>query len=258
MHAFNKMTEIVDGEPRIKPDPPLIVPAAAFMTEEFATRFTDWVHTTCARTGRRSTPTVGACWRGIASSTWPRRSSGSAASGRARGSHSCSAATTTTRCSCNSKEAQPSVLEPFCGRERIPESRRPRRRRAAADAGRRRHSARMDADLGHRRRRARLLLAAAARLEGVRRDRADGAGGYDPLRRALRLDARPAHARSGDRVAIAAYLGKSRRFDRAIAEFRDPLRRPERTRLPGAPSTRLRPVASWPRPVSRCNRSQGW
>jgi uncharacterized protein (DUF2252 family) len=28
-----------------------------------------------------------------------------------------------------------------------------------------------------------------------------------------------AHARSGDRIAIAAYLGKTERFDRAIAEF---------------------------------------
>jgi hypothetical protein len=28
-----------------------------------------------------------------------------------------------------------------------------------------------------------------------------------------------AHARSGDRVAIASYLGKSDRFDNAIADF---------------------------------------
>ncbi len=28
-----------------------------------------------------------------------------------------------------------------------------------------------------------------------------------------------AHARSGDRIAIAAYLGKSATFDRAIVEF---------------------------------------
>jgi hypothetical protein len=28
-----------------------------------------------------------------------------------------------------------------------------------------------------------------------------------------------AHARSGDRVQIAAYLGKSERFDHAIADF---------------------------------------
>ncbi len=30
-----------------------------------------------------------------------------------------------------------------------------------------------------------------------------------------------AHARSGDRIAIASYLGKSDGFDRAIAEFAD-------------------------------------
>jgi len=28
-----------------------------------------------------------------------------------------------------------------------------------------------------------------------------------------------AHARSGDRIAIAAYLGDSERFDRAVGEF---------------------------------------
>jgi hypothetical protein len=28
-----------------------------------------------------------------------------------------------------------------------------------------------------------------------------------------------AHARSGDRIAIAAYLGKSKEFDRAIGDF---------------------------------------
>ena len=30
-----------------------------------------------------------------------------------------------------------------------------------------------------------------------------------------------AHARTGDRVAIGAYLGRSDRFDRAISEFAD-------------------------------------
>ena len=36
---------------------------------------------------------------------------------------------------------------------------------------------------------------------------------------ALRLDVARAHARSGDRVAIAAYLGSGKAFDRAIAAF---------------------------------------
>ena len=40
-----------------------------------------------------------------------------------------------------------------------------------------------------------------------------------------------AHARSGDRIAIAAYLGKSDTFDRAILDVLPRLRRTERSRL---------------------------
>ncbi len=40
-----------------------------------------------------------------------------------------------------------------------------------------------------------------------------------------------AHARSGDRIAIAAYLGSGDVFDRALAGVRRELRRPERARL---------------------------
>ena len=41
-----------------------------------------------------------------------------------------------------------------------------------------------------------------------------------------------AHARSGDPVAIAAYLGGSDEFDRSITDFSRALRRPERAGLP--------------------------
>ena len=45
-----------------------------------------------------------------------------------------------------------------------------------------------------------------------------------------------AHARSGDRVQIAAYLGKSERFDVAIADFARPTpTRPNGTTRPSAP-----------------------
>ena len=37
-----------------------------------------------------------------------------------------------------------------------------------------------------------------------------------------------AHARSGDRIAIAAYLGSGPAFDVAVGEFAAGLRRPER------------------------------
>ncbi len=40
-----------------------------------------------------------------------------------------------------------------------------------------------------------------------------------------------AHARSGDAIAIASYLGAGDSFDRALAFVRRGLRRPERTRL---------------------------
>ena len=43
-----------------------------------------------------------------------------------------------------------------------------------------------------------------------------------------------AHARSGDRIAIAAYLGSGDAFDRAMASFAESVRRPERTGLPRA------------------------
>ena len=46
-----------------------------------------------------------------------------------------------------------------------------------------------------------------------------------------------AHARSGDRIAIAAYLGGGDVFDRALADVRRALRRPERE---GPPGTRQR------------------
>jgi hypothetical protein len=45
-----------------------------------------------------------------------------------------------------------------------------------------------------------------------------GPGRHGHVRQAVRLDARP-HARSGDRIAIAAYLGNGDSFDRAIVEF---------------------------------------
>ncbi len=55
-----------------------------------------------------------------------------------------------------------------------------------------------------------------------------------------------AHARSGDRLAIAAYLGGGAKFDTAIARFSARLRRPERTSTISAWPTRS-PPARFPR-----------
>jgi hypothetical protein len=91
--------------------------------------------------------------------------------------------------------------------------------RPAADAGQLGHLPGLAAHQGSRRRRPRLLPAPAAGLEDVAAPGADGARGDGRLRRAVRVDPGPAHARSGDRVAIASYLGETDEFDRAIAKF---------------------------------------
>ena len=93
-------------------------------------------------------------------------------------------------------------------------------------AGQRIMQAAGDAFLGwhrtdrHRRSHPRLLRASAARLEGVR----DAWRPWTPkgLRRYAGVCAwtlARAHARSGDRIAIAAYLGDDDRLPQALADF---------------------------------------
>ena len=55
-----------------------------------------------------------------------------------------------------------------------------------------------------------------------------------------------AHARSGDPVAIAEYLGDSDAFDKSITDFSRALRRPERAGLRQS-SSRRSAQAAWKR-----------
>ena len=118
------------------------------------------------------------------------------------------------------KEAQDSVLAPFVGKSRFANQGQ------RVVEGQRLMQAASDIFLGWERaeglsgEQARLLHPAAARLEGLVATR-----GHGPARRWASTDrmcARTlarAHARSGDRIAIAAYLGASDVFDRSIAGF---------------------------------------
>ena len=96
-----------------------------------------------------------------------------------------------------------------------------------------RHLPRLDRRPGIDGRRARLLRAAVCATGRGRCRSSD----IDPERhvgstaRMCGWTLARAHARSGDRVAIASYLGKGDRFDKAIADVRQRLRRPERTGL---------------------------
>jgi uncharacterized protein (DUF2252 family) len=117
------------------------------------------------------------------------------------------------------KEAQPSVLEPFLGRSEYPNHGR------RVVAGQRLMQAATDIFLGWQR---------VAGNDGPAHDfyirqLRDGKGSADVDTmnvRGMTIYARlcaatlaRAHARSGDRIAIASYLGKSDAFDGAIADF---------------------------------------
>ena len=67
--------------------------------------------------------------------------------------------------------------------------------------------------------RPRLLRPPAQGLEGLGGSRADGPRGHGDYGKMCGWTLARAHARSGDSIAIAAYLGGSDAFDRAIVEF---------------------------------------
>ena len=88
--------------------------------------------------------------------------------------------------------------------------------RAADDAGRERHLPRLDKGRGGQ---PAPLLAAVARHEGLGRGRGDVAAALAFYAGVCGWTLARAHARSGDPVAIAAYLGRPDAFDRSIADF---------------------------------------
>ena len=118
------------------------------------------------------------------------------------------------------KEADNSVhMEPYAGAEPLREPRRARGARPAADAGGQRHLPRMAAGGGNGRPPAGLLRAPALGRKALGRDRVLGCQGLEIYARACGFTLARAHARSEDRIAIAAYLGSGETFDRAMSEF---------------------------------------
>ena len=85
MKAFDRLVRVVDGEPRIISDPPLLVPAAS-SSPRIRPRSSRSGSSSCsAVTARASRETVATSSTATGSSRWPARWSGSAASGPAPG-----------------------------------------------------------------------------------------------------------------------------------------------------------------------------
>ena len=132
------------------------------------------------------------------------------------------------------KEAQPSVLEPFLGRSEFANSGQ------RVVEGQRLTQAASDIMLG---------WIKIEGIDGVKRDfyirqlwdakmsalvEFMEPRGMSLYARVCGTELARAHARAGDGVAIASYLGDGDTFDRAMAHVRRDLRRPERARLRGA------------------------
>jgi uncharacterized protein (DUF2252 family) len=219
LHAFSKLTHEVDGQPRIVSEPPLIVPV-----EELAPTATQAgmirVVRDFLRGYRASLPTdrrvlleryrfvhlahkvVGVGSVGV--QAWI-----ALLLGRDR----------QDPLLLQVKEAQPSVLEEFAGKSRF------RNQGARVVAGQRLMQGSSDIFLGWRR----MATTTGARIDFYARQLTDwkGSADTDAMRpeemagyaRACGWTLARAHARSGDRIAIAAYLGGGSAFDRAMVTF---------------------------------------
>ena len=217
--AFSKLTTIVDGEPRITGDPPLIVPIEDVYAEhvdqmEEFLRGVDPVVPAHAR--RRPAQAARAV---------PLRARGPQGRRRRQRRHA--------RLDLpHARPRRPGPAVPpvqggaAVGARAVPRSQRVReqrpagRRGPAAHAGGKRHHARLDQGRRARRRQARLLHPPALGREDV------GAWSSSWSRAAMGVYAHVcgrelarAHARAGDGIAIASYLGNGDTFDRAIAQF---------------------------------------
>jgi uncharacterized protein (DUF2252 family) len=222
MHAFSKLTHMVDGEPRIISDPPLIEPIEDLAEGMEAEELTGALHDVL-RAYRKTLPhdrkalleqyrLVHVARKVVGVGSVGTRAWIALMLGRDE----------VDPLFLQIKEAQPSVLEDHCGKsvfancgERVV-------------AGQRMMQASSDIFLGWTR--------IAAGFDGVRRDFYGrqlkdwkGSAVIETMTpRGMMLYAgmcgwtlARGHARSGDRVAIAAYLGNGDTFDRAICDFAD-------------------------------------
>jgi uncharacterized protein (DUF2252 family) len=220
MQALAKLTHEVDGQPRISADPPLIVPVHDLLPDERAGEFHEWAHARL-REYRRTLETdrrrlleryefVDLARKVVGVGSVGTRAWIALFLGRDR----------QDPLFLQLKEAQPSVLEQFAGRSDY------RNAGHRVVSGQRLMQAASDIFLG--------WFHVTDGLDGGERDYyvrqlRDWKGSAEieaMVPKGMRIYAEMcgwtlarAHARSGDTVAIAAYLGKGDAFDRAIATF---------------------------------------
>ena len=220
MQALERLTHEVNGEPRISADPPLIVPIADLWPADQATQFSDWFHARLREYRRTLATDRRRLLERYRFVDLARKVVGVGSVGTRAWIVLLLGRDGRDPLFLQAKEAQPSVLEEFAG----PSVYRNAGHRVVA--GQRLMQTASDVFLGW------LHVAdspdAGARDFYVRqlRDWKGSAEIEAMVPKGMRIYAEMcgwtlarAHARSGDAVAIAAYLGKGDAFDRAIAAF---------------------------------------
>ncbi len=219
MQALEKLTHMVDGEPRITAHPPLVVPARDLMLPEHVALFEDWMR----RNLRAYRSTLQNDRRVVLEkfrfAELARKVVGVGSVGTRAWIVLMLGRDDNDPLFLQVKEAEASVLEEYCGRSLY------RNHAHRVVSGQRLMQAASDVFLGW------------LRIEGIDRIERDfyvrqlrdwkGALEIDEMEpEGMRLygtwcawTLARAHACTGDRVAIAAYLGKSNVFDLAIADF---------------------------------------
>jgi len=219
MKAFGKLTRVVDGQPRIVSDPPLIVPAHELLAPDRHQEF-DEAMRTIIRSYRR---TLAGDRRHLLErfryTDAARKVVGVGSVGTRAWILLMIGADESDPLFLQVKEAQSSVLEPFLGKSKFPQHGQ------RVVEGQRLTQSASDVMLGWFR---------TPGIDGVTRDFYmrqlwDGKGSaiIETMgRRQLGIYATMcgwtlahAHARSGDAVAIASYLGAGDSFDQALASF---------------------------------------
>ncbi len=219
MQAFAKLTEVVGGTPRFRSEPPLVVPIAELAGE----RGVEWVRREAHRILDDYRATLDDDRKRLAAqysySDLARKVVGVGSVGTRAWIALMLGRDETDPLILQFKEAQPSVLEPYLGASEFT------RHGHRVVAGQRLMQAASDIFLG---------WYSGVGLDELHRDfyvrqLRDGKGSLDVATMVpdgLRVYGEMcawtlarAHARSGDRVAIAAYLGAGRVFDNALVAF---------------------------------------
>jgi uncharacterized protein (DUF2252 family) len=220
LSAFSKLTTVRDGEARIAADPPLIVPIDELVEGDERDTLLEWLNGLLAAYGETLPHDRGVLLREFALSDFARKVVGVGSVGTRAWIALMFGRDSSDPLFLQMKEAQASVLEAYASPSQF------ENHGERVVAGQRLMQATSDIFLG--------WVRVEAGLDGQRRDfygrqlrdwkGSAEIGELSPYRmsnygRLCGWSLARAHARSGDRIALAAYLGQGPSFDRAIVEF---------------------------------------